>query len=116
RLTDQVSAKILVWGKDDGLLRRYRPNNLFSVGRGTDNITQRFDSCRAVDVRNDYMIRVCLTKPAEGFGFSRVCKRATGFQVRQNYLLVRIENLGGFTHEVNTCEHDHVGCGLLGLL
>ena len=44
-----------------------------------------------------------------------VCQGAAGIKIRQHNCFLRAEDLGGFRHEVDTAEGDHIGIGAGGL-
>ena len=89
-----------------------------SISRGANDVTESLHAGGAVDVGDDVVIllSVLIEKGFELVGGAGLFEGATGVFVGKNDRFVRIENLGGFGHKVDAAEADDVGVGFLSLV
>ena len=105
------AAQVAVRGEDDLPVRGDAPHHPLGVGAGADDVRMGLHSGRAVDVAHHHVVGVVLEPGAESVGRAAVGQRAAGVQVGNDDALGGVEDLGGFGHEVDAAEGDHLRVG-----
>ena len=113
-LLGNVRAQVAIRSEDDPFVVRDALDDFNGVRARHDHIALRFNCGRAIDVRDNEMIRVSGAKFREGFGRAAIRKRAPGAKVREQHFGVRIEDFRALGHEMDACEKDESALGLLG--
>src|SRR5688500_4915597 len=112
----EIASKVFIWCKNNRLVPGNTLNNKRCITACTDDITQGFDACRTVDIGNHDMVRILFPELPEQFRWSRICKGATCIQIRQQDFLLRIQDLGCFSHKMYARKYDHRSPRLFSLL
>ena len=111
-------SKILIGHEKNISIGRRGAHDFVRIAARANDVALRFHARAAIDVSDDVIIfvRVLLQKGRELFRRTRFRKRTTGLEVRQNHALPRIDDLGGFGHEMNAAEKNHVRVGFRRLI
>ena len=109
-------AEVAIGREDDLRMARETVDDLLRIARGADDVAERLHAGGAVDVADDLVVRIALQPLRELVGRAAVGERAAGVQVRQQDLLVRVQDLRGFRHEMDAAEYDHLRARLRRLL
>lgn len=102
-----ISAEIPVRAEDNLLGGGEGADDVESVGRGHNNVGQRLDGGRSVDIADNRMVGMSLYESLELGGRTGVGQRAARPGVRHKHRLFRTENLGRLPHEMHSAEHNH---------
>ena len=108
-LAAHIAAQMPVGAEDDFLVFRYLADDRFCARAGDDDVAQRFNFRRTVDVSERDVIRMRFAEGFELLGRAAVFKTATSVHVRQNHDLFRAQDLGRIGHELHAAKNDHVG-------
>lgn len=84
---------------------------MLGVGRSADDVAERLDGRRAVDVGYDDVIRILRFECGERIGRTAIGQRAAGVQIRNDNFLVGVENFGRLGHKMDPGKDDQIGVG-----
>ena len=105
-------AQIFIRHKEQIAILGRGLDNLDRIAAGADDIAKRFHFRAAVDVSDRIEIRVARLKRFQLGRRTAFLQGTARVLVWQNHHFLRIQNLGGFGHEVNPAKDDHLGAGL----
>ena len=115
-LLRRKGGQVLVRYEQDGLVRRQAFNHLHRVGGGAADFAEGLDAGRGVHIGHHLVFRMLCQKGLYP-GFQGIVEHpAPGIDGRQQGNFVRRKDVGGFCHEPDPAEHDHVRIGLGRLL
>ena len=107
----KVFPQIPVWGEENRPIFGDLTDDLFGIARCANDIAQRLNLGGAVDIRDGDMVRVHFAERLKTRSGTPLRQRAARVQIRQQHLLSWIQNLRGFSHEMNPREDDDVPIG-----
>ena len=107
-------AKVFVRDKEDVAVGGDTFDNFHRVAARADDIGERFDPGRAIDVSDDVIVlRGMLFEVSGKFvGRAGIAERATGLKVGNDHRLAGVDDFRRLAHEMNPAESDDVGRGL----
>ena len=100
-------AEITVRQEDD-LFGTHCFDNLHGIGRCAAGVGFSLDLGRGVDVADHRHARMARAQGAHVGGGDRGGQGTTGFEIRNQHALVRSQQLGAFSHEVDATHDDQV--------
>ena len=103
-----VVAQIAVRQEEHGLFRRNRIDDLHGIARGAKNVALRLHLDRRIDVADDHVLGMLAAELAHRFDRAALHQAATGLAIGHHDGAGRVQHLGGFRHEPDAAEGDHV--------
>jgi len=110
-LAHEVAAEMVVGREQDGSVLGNPGDDGGGVRRGDDDVGERLNFGRAVDVGQRQMIGVLLTEAPERLRLARLLQRAAGLAIGQENGLRGAQDLGHLGHETHAAEYDDLGIG-----
>ena len=90
-------------------------HHFLRVGRSTADIALRLHIRAGIDIGDHGDAGVQKAQAAHVRAGDRLGQRTSGFRVGDQYDALWIQKLGGFRHEVNAAQHNHLGAAVHGL-
>ena len=115
-LLHDPGPEVLVGHKEKVALRRAGADDFDGVAAGADDVAVGLDLRAAINICDGIEIGIGLLQGPEFWGRAAFLQRATGVRVRQDDDFAGVEDFGGFGHEMDAAEDDHIGLGFGGLL
>ena len=110
-----IVTEMGVGHEDDLLVGRNRADDFHRIGRRTAQIALGLDRRRAVDITDHDRTGMFCFLRLKLFGGNHIGHGASGEAIGKQNGFFRTENSGGFGHEVNSAEHNHLFLELGGL-